>query len=68
MSSKDPANDIKNPPSQTPTADKGKKKVRIRKGGKWTEIDIDDIIQKSRFKYVKFTDDDGLETYWISQE
>jgi hypothetical protein len=78
MSSRDPADGIKNPPSQAPAADRGKKKapaadrgkkkVRVRRGGKWTEIDADDVVQKSRFKYVKFTDDDGLDTYWISPE
>jgi hypothetical protein len=46
----------------------GKKKVRIRKGRRWVEVDADDVIQKCRFRYVKFTDEDGLETYWISPE
>jgi len=51
-------------PGQPP----GKKKVKIRKGGKWVEVDVDEEIRKGRFKYVKFVDDDGLDTYWISPE
>jgi hypothetical protein len=52
------------PPVQPP----GKKRVRIRKGRKWVEVDVDDEVKKGRFKYVKFVDDDGLDTYWISPE
>jgi hypothetical protein len=52
------------PPAQPPA----KKKVRIRKGKRWVEVDVDSVVQKGRFKYIKFTDDDGLETYWISPE
>ena len=50
-----------NPPS-------AKKKVKIRKGRKLVEVNADAVVQKGRFKYVKFTDDDGLDTYWISPE
>ena len=46
----------------------GKKKVKIRKGKKWVEVEADSEIRKGRFKYVKFVDDDGLDTYWISPE
>jgi len=47
----------------------GKKKVRIRKPGKWVDVDVDGEIVKGRFRYVKFTDsDDGLETYWLAPE
>jgi hypothetical protein len=46
----------------------GKKKVKIRKGKKWVEVDVDGEVKKGRFKYVKFVDDDGLDTYWISPE
>jgi hypothetical protein len=52
------------PPSVPP----GKNKVKIRKGKKWVEVDTDSEIKKGRFKYVKFVDDDGLDTYWISPE
>ena len=45
-----------------------KKRVRIRKGRKWVEVDVDDEVRKGRFKYVRFVDDDGLDTYWISPE
>jgi len=46
----------------------GKKKVKIRKGNKWVDVDVDGEVKKGRFKYVKFVDDDGLDTYWISPE
>ena len=48
----------------------GRKKVKIRKGGRWVDVDVDvdSEIRKGRFKYVKFVDDDGLDTYWISPE
>jgi len=55
----------KSPPIQPPP---GKKKVKIRKGGRWVDVDADSEIKKGRFKYVKFVDDDGLDTYWISPE
>jgi hypothetical protein len=29
---------------------------------------VDGEVKKGRFKYVKFVDDDGLDTYWISPE
>jgi len=45
-----------------------KKKVKIRKGGKWVDVDVDGEVKKGRFKYVKFVDDDGIDTYWISPE
>jgi hypothetical protein len=51
-------------PGQPP----GRKKVKIRKGKKWVEVDVDGEVKKGRFKYVKFVDDDGLDTYWISPE
>ena len=52
------------PPIQPPD----RKKVKIRKGKKWVEVDVNEEIKKGRFKYVKFVDDDGLDTYWISPE
>ena len=52
-------------PPQTPP---GKKKEKIRKQGRWVDVDVDGEVKKGRFKYVKFVDDDGLETYWISPE
>jgi hypothetical protein len=45
-----------------------KKKVKVRKDKKWVEVDVDGEVKKGRFKYVKFVDDDGLDTYWISPE
>jgi len=54
-------------PSQPPASPPSKKRVRIRKGKRWVEVEVDGVIQKGRFKYVKLTDD-GLETYWISPE
>jgi len=59
-----PAEPPKSPPTQPP----GKKKVKVRKGGRWVEVDVDGEVRKGRFKYVKFVDDDGLDTYWISPE
>jgi hypothetical protein len=53
------------PPSEAPPS---KKKVKIEKEGKLIEVDVDEEIEKGRFKYAKFTDSDGLETYWISPE
>jgi len=64
MSDRQPAPEPPTPPIQSP----GKKKVRIRKGDRWVEVDADSEIKKGRFKYVKFVDDDGLDTYWISPE
>jgi len=56
-------------PPASPGQPPGKKKVKIRKGGKWVDVDVDGEVVKGRFKYVKFVDsDDGLDTYWISQE
>ena len=59
------------PPGQPPASpgkSPVKKKVKIRKGGKWVDVDVDGEVRKGRFKYVKFVDDDGLDTYWISTE
>jgi len=56
------------PPMAPPVQSPGKKRVRIRKGRKWVEVDVDGEVRKGRFKYVKFVDDDGLDTYWISPE
>jgi len=73
MSGRGSAGGRENPPPQPPAtdkspSDKGKKKTKIRKGKKWVEVSADGEIRKGRFKYVRFTDDDGLETYWISPE
>jgi hypothetical protein len=73
MSSKNPPADKSNsaqtqPPKAT-DQHTAKKKAKIRKKGKWDNVDVDGEITKGRFKYIKFTDDDdGLETYWISPE
>ena len=56
------------PPKSPPTQPPVKKKVKIRKGSKWVDVDVDGEVKKGRFKYVKFVDDDGLDTYWISPE
>ena len=56
------------PPRSPPIQPPVKKKVKIRKGKKWVDVDVDGEIRKGRFKYVKFVDDDGLDTYWISPE
>jgi hypothetical protein len=69
MSGRGSAGGRENQPPATvqPPSDKGKKKVKIRKEKKWVEVE-GDMVQKGRFKYVKFTDDDGLETYWMTPE
>lgn len=55
--------------STTPKgSDKGKKKAKIRKGKRWVEVDADYEVRKGKFRYVKSTDEDGLETYWLSPE
>jgi len=56
------------PPKSPPIQPPGKKKVKIRKDKKWVDVDVNEEIRKGRFKYVKFVDDDGLDTYWISPE
>jgi hypothetical protein len=66
MSDRQPAPE---PPMAPPVQPPGKKKVKVRKGGRWVEVDVDGEVKKGRFKYVKFVDDDdGLDTYWISPE
>ena len=64
MSGKTGKPDSPGPPSTPP----GKNKVKIRKDKKWVEVDVDGEVRKGRFKYGKFVDDDGLDTYWISPE
>jgi uncharacterized membrane protein len=54
--------------NQPPAYHPDKKKVKIRKQGRWVEVDVDSVVQKGKFRYIKFTDEDGLETYWISPE
>ena len=56
------------PPDVSGKQPPGKKKVKIRKDKKWVEVDVDGEVKKGRFKYIKFVDDDGLDTYWISPE
>jgi hypothetical protein len=64
MSGRQPTPEPPTPPIQSPV----KKKVKVRKDKKWVEVDVNEEIKKGRFKYVKFVDDDGLDTYWISPE
>ena len=69
MSGKQPPPKPPEPPRAPPVQPSpGKKKVKIRKGNKWVDVDVDGEVKKGRFKYVKFVDDDGLDTYWISPE
>jgi len=68
MSGRQPAPKPPEPPKSPPVQPPGKKRVKIRKGRKWVEVDVDGEVRKGRFKYVKFVDDDGLDTYWISPE
>jgi len=68
MSGRQPPPKPPEPPRAPPIQPPVKKKVKIRKGGRWVDVDVDGEIRKGRFKYVKFVDDDGLDTYWISPE
>jgi len=68
MSGRQPPPKSPEPPRSPPIQPSGKKKVKIRKGSKWVDVDVDGEVKKGRFKYVKFVDDDGLDTYWISPE
>jgi len=68
MSDRQPPPKPPEPPRSPPIQPPGKKKVKIRKDKKWVEVDVDGEVKKGRFKYVKFVDDDGLDTYWISPE
>jgi hypothetical protein len=68
MSGRQPAPKSPEPPMAPPVQPPGKKRVKVRKGRKWVEVDVDGEVRKGRFKYVKFVDDDGLDTYWISPE
>ena len=68
MSGKQPTPKPPEPPGSPPIQPPVKKKVKIRKDKKWVDVDVDEEIRKGRFKYVKFVDDDGLDTYWISPE
>jgi hypothetical protein len=68
MSGRQPTPKLPEPPRSPPIQPPVKKKVKIRKDKKWVDVDVDEEIRKGRFKYVKFVDDDGLDTYWISPE
>jgi len=68
MSGRQPTPKPPEPPMAPPVQPPGKKRVKVRKGKKWVEVDADSEVRKGRFKYVKFVDDDGLDTYWISPE
>jgi len=68
MSGRQPPPKTPEPPKSPPIQPPGKKKVKVRKDKKWVDVDVNEEIKKGRFKYVKFVDDDGLDTYWISPE
>ena len=68
MSGNQPPPKPPEPPRAPPIQPPDKKKVKIRKDNKWVDVDVDGEVKKGRFKYVKFVDDDGLDTYWISPE
>ena len=56
------------PKPEVPKELKPKKVEKIRKGKKWIEVEVQDEKKKGPFKYVKFVDEDGLETWWITVE
>jgi hypothetical protein len=68
MSGRQPTPKPPKPPMAPPIQPPSKKKVKIRRDKKWVEVDVDEEIRKGRFRYMKFVDDDGLDTYWISPE
>ena len=54
------ANNPPNPPTPPPQG-----QVKIRKKGQWVNVAPKSKKQKGMFTYVEFTDDDGLDTWWI---
>ena len=57
-----------NPPSQashapTPPA---QGQIRIHKNRQWVLITPKSMKQKGMFTYAEFTDNDGLDTWWIA--
>jgi len=46
-----------NPPSRS--------QIRIHKNHQWIFVTPKSMKQKGMFTYVEFTDDDGLDTWWI---
>jgi len=53
-----------NPPAQTP-AHPPQGQIKIHKNRQWVFVAPKDKKQKGMFTYVEFTDDDGLDTWWI---
>ena len=48
MSGKQPTPKPPEPPKSPPIQPPGKKKVKIRKGKKWVEVDVDGEVKKGR--------------------
>jgi hypothetical protein len=54
-----------NPPAQTPANPPSRGQIRIRKNRQWVSITPKSTKQKGMFTYAEFTDNDGLDTWWI---
>jgi len=57
-----------NPPSQGKDAQAThppQGQIRIRKNRQWVLIAPKSMKQKGMFTYAEFTDNDGLDTWWI---
>ena len=56
-----------NPPAQASPAPTPppQGKIRIRKKRQWVLITPKSMKQKGMFTYAEFTDNDGLDTWWI---
>jgi len=55
-----------NPPSQGAQANPpAQGQIRIHKNRQWVLITPKSMKQKGMFTYAEFTDNDGLDTWWI---
>ena len=55
-------------PKEIPKVPEPKKVKKIRKNKKWVEVEVQDEKKKGPFRYIKFVDEDGLETWWMAVE
>ena len=54
-----------NPPAHGPPIPPPQGQIRIRKNRQWVLITPKSMKQKGMFTYAEFTDNDGLDTWWI---
>jgi len=60
-----PANPPQTPANPLAPTPPSQGKIRIRKNRQWVLITPKSMKQKGMFTYAEFTDDDGLDTWWI---